>query len=144
MSQISTRRSRLEAVVQARCTARSSYGRSRSFRPNRRAETTGDTRSDIDLLFRREAGRAVATLIRATGSFDLAEEAVQDAFVQALHTWPDRGIPRNPAAWITLTARNKAIDRLRRERVGAIKAEQAEELRALEGLGGERSEERRV
>jgi RNA polymerase sigma-70 factor, ECF subfamily len=57
--------------------------------------------------------------------------------VQALHTWPDRGVPSNPAAWITLTARNKAIDRLRRERVGAVKAEQAEELRALEGLGGD-------
>jgi RNA polymerase sigma-70 factor (ECF subfamily) len=65
----------------------------------------------------------------------LAEEAVQDAFVQALRTWPKRGVPKNPAAWITLTARNKAIDRLRRERMGAIKAGQAEELRALEGLG---------
>jgi RNA polymerase sigma-70 factor (ECF subfamily) len=65
----------------------------------------------------------------------LAEEAVQDAFVQALGTWPKRGIPNNPAAWITLTARNKAIDRLRRERMGAVKAGQAEELRALEGLG---------
>ena len=74
-------------------------------------------------------------LIRATGSFDLAEEAVQDAFVQTLRTWPERGVPNNPAAWIVLTARNKAIDRLRRERVGAVKAEQAEELRALEKLG---------
>ncbi|HZL74459.1 MAG TPA: RNA polymerase sigma factor [Propionibacteriaceae bacterium] len=89
----------------------------------------------MDLLFRREAGRAVAALIRATGSFDLAEEAVQDAFVQALRSWPKRGVPNNPAAWITLTARNKAIDRLRRERLGAVKAGQAEELRALEGLG---------
>ena len=60
---------------------------------------------------------------------------MQDAFVQALRTWPKRGVPKNPAAWITLTARNKAIDRLRRERMGAIKAGQAEELRALEGLG---------
>jgi RNA polymerase sigma-70 factor (ECF subfamily) len=109
--------------------------RFRSSRPNRRAETTADTRSDIDLLFRREAGRAVAALIRATGSFDLAEEAVQDAFVQALRTWPERGVPNNPAAWIVLTARNKAIDRLRRERVGAAKAGEAEELRALERLG---------
>jgi RNA polymerase sigma-70 factor (ECF subfamily) len=77
----------------------------------------------------------VAALIRATGSFDLAEDAVQDAFVQALRTWPDRGVPNNPAAWIILTARNKAIDRLRRERVGAAKTGEAEELRALEGLG---------
>jgi RNA polymerase sigma-70 factor, ECF subfamily len=90
---------------------------------------------DLDLLFRREAGRAVAALIRATGSFELAEEAVQDAFVQALRTWPSRGIPDNPAGWIVLTARNKAIDRLRRDRVGAIKAGEAEELRALERLG---------
>ena len=64
-----------------------------------------------------------------------ALQAVQDAFVQALRTSPTRGVPTNPAAWITLTARNKAIDRLRRERVGAVKAAQAEELRALEGLG---------
>jgi RNA polymerase sigma-70 factor (ECF subfamily) len=65
----------------------------------------------------------------------LAEEAVQDAFVQALRTWPERGVPSNPAAWIVLTARNKAIDRLRRERVGVAKAGEAEELRALERLG---------
>jgi RNA polymerase sigma-70 factor, ECF subfamily len=65
----------------------------------------------------------------------LAEEAVQDAFVQALRTWPERGVPNNPAAWIVLTARNKAIDRLRRERVGVAKAGEAEELRALERLG---------
>jgi RNA polymerase sigma-70 factor, ECF subfamily len=65
----------------------------------------------------------------------LAEDAVQDAFVQALRTWPERGVPNNPAAWIVLTARNKAIDRLRRERVGAAKAGEAEELRALERLG---------
>ena len=60
---------------------------------------------------------------------------MQDAFVQALRTWPERGVPDNPAGWIILTARNKAIDRLRRERAGAVKAEQAQELRALEGLG---------
>jgi RNA polymerase sigma-70 factor, ECF subfamily len=96
---------------------------------------TTDTQRDIDRLFRHEAGRAVAALIRATGSFDLAEDAVQDAFLQALRTWPERGIPHNPGAWIVLTARNKAIDRLRRERVGAVKEGQAEELRALEALG---------
>jgi len=137
MSPMSTRRSKRETVVPERRTARSSYVRSRSFRTNRRVETTQDTRSDIDLLFRREAGRAVAALIRATGSFDLAEDAVQDAFVQALRTWPERGVPNNPAAWIILTARNKAIDRLRRERVGAAKTGEAEELRALERLGND-------
>jgi RNA polymerase sigma-70 factor, ECF subfamily len=57
--------------------------------------------------------------------------------VQALRTWPERGVPNNPAAWIILTARNKAIDRLRRERVGAAKTGEAEELRALEGLGND-------
>jgi RNA polymerase sigma-70 factor, ECF subfamily len=57
-----------------------------------------------------------------------------------VRTWPERGVPDNPAAWIILTARNKAIDRVRRERLGAVKAEQAEELRALEGLGDDVAE----
>ena len=74
-------------------------------------------------------------MIRATGSFDLAEEAVQDAFEQALRTWPTQGVPKNPTAWIIITARNRAIDRLRRERVAAVKEGKAEELRALEALG---------
>ncbi|MEO5941152.1 MAG: RNA polymerase sigma factor [Candidatus Limnocylindrales bacterium] len=77
----------------------------------------------VDRLFRAEQGRAVATLIRVLGDFDLAEEAVQDAFITALETWPERGIPDNPGAWITTTARNRAIDRLRRKRVLAEKAE---------------------
>jgi RNA polymerase sigma-70 factor (ECF subfamily) len=67
-------------------------------------------------VFREEQGRAVATLIRVTGDFDLAEEAVQDAFISALETWPQRGVPDNPGAWITTTARNGAIDRLRRRK----------------------------
>jgi RNA polymerase sigma-70 factor (ECF subfamily) len=67
-------------------------------------------------LFREESGRAVAALIRVLGDFDLAEEAVQDAFLVALEVWPARGLPRNPGAWITTTARNKAIDRIRRAR----------------------------
>jgi RNA polymerase sigma-70 factor (ECF subfamily) len=70
----------------------------------------------VDRLFREESGRAVATLIRVLGDFDLAEEAVQEAFVTALETWPVRGVPANPGAWITTTARNRAIDRLRRRR----------------------------
>ena len=70
----------------------------------------------VDRLFREEQGRAVATLIRVTGDFDLAEEAVQDAFISALETWPQRGVPDNPGAWITTTARNRAIDRLRRRK----------------------------
>ena len=70
----------------------------------------------VDRLFREEQGRAIATLIRVTGDFDLAEEAVQDAFISALETWPERGVPDNPGAWITTTARNRAIDRLRRRK----------------------------
>ena len=70
----------------------------------------------VDRVFREEQGRAVATLIRVTGDFDLAEEAVQDAFISALETWPLRGVPANPGAWITTTARNRAIDRLRRRK----------------------------
>ncbi|MDQ6794881.1 MAG: RNA polymerase sigma factor [Chloroflexota bacterium] len=67
-------------------------------------------------MFREESGRAVATLIRVLGDFDLAEEAVQEAFVVALEVWPERGLPANPGAWIVTTARNRAIDRLRRRR----------------------------
>jgi RNA polymerase sigma-70 factor (ECF subfamily) len=77
----------------------------------------------VERLFREEQGRAVATLIRVLGDFDLAEEAVQEAFITALETWPARGVPDNPGAWITTTARNRAIDRLRRKRVLAEKAE---------------------
>ena len=71
----------------------------------------------IDRLFRRESGRAVASLIRVLGDFDLAEEAVQEAWIVALERWPKDGVPLNPGAWITTTARNRAIDRLRRVRV---------------------------
>jgi RNA polymerase sigma-70 factor, ECF subfamily len=85
----------------------------------------------VDRLFREEQGRAVATLIRVLGDFDLAEEAVQDAFISALETWPARGVPDNPGAWITTTARNRAIDRLRRrarltEKIETLGREQAE------------------
>jgi RNA polymerase sigma-70 factor, ECF subfamily len=72
-----------------------------------------------------------------TGSFDLAEEAVQDAFEQALRIWPARGIPNNPGSWIITTARNRAIDRLRRGRVGAVKEARAAEVRALQMLGSD-------
>src|ERR1017187_5579529 len=66
-------------------------------------------------VFRREAGRCTATLIRVLGDIDLAEDAVAEAFAVAAEQWPKRGIPPNPGGWITTTARNKAIDRLRRE-----------------------------
>jgi RNA polymerase sigma-70 factor, ECF subfamily len=66
-------------------------------------------------VFRREYGRAVAVLVRSLGDISLAEEAVQDAFAAALERWPGSGVPPAPAGWIISTARNRAIDRLRRE-----------------------------
>ncbi len=66
-------------------------------------------------MFREQYGRAVAVLVRVFGDIDLAEEAVQDAFTTALANWPDSGLPPAPAGWIITTARNRAIDRLRRE-----------------------------
>jgi RNA polymerase sigma-70 factor, ECF subfamily len=73
---------------------------------------------DIARVFREEYGRCVATLIRVFGDIDVAEDAVQEAFAVALRLWPDDGLPPNPGGWITTTARNRAIDRLRRESRG--------------------------
>jgi RNA polymerase sigma-70 factor, ECF subfamily len=72
----------------------------------------------VGRVFREESGRSVATLIRMLGDIDLAEDAVQDAFAIALRRWPEEGLPPNPGGWITTTARNQAIDRLRRESRG--------------------------
>src|SRR5947209_3852369 len=69
----------------------------------------------LDAVFRREAGRCTATLIRVLGDIELAEDAVAEAFAIAAEQWPKQGIPPNPGGWITTTARNRAIDRLRRE-----------------------------
>jgi len=68
----------------------------------------------IELVFRNESGRVVATLIRLLGDFELAEDAMQDAFAAALTQWPSEGIPDNPRAWLVNVGRHKAIDRLRR------------------------------
>jgi RNA polymerase sigma-70 factor, ECF subfamily len=84
-------------------------------------------------VFRRESGRAVASLSRALGDIDLAEEAVQEAFAVALERWPATGVPDNPGAWITTTARNRAIDRLRRERRYADKLAILERVSAQRG-----------
>ncbi len=75
-----------------------------------------DARTAVESVFRQESGRILATLIRLAGSFDLAEEAMQESLASALLYWPQRGIPDNPAAWITATAHRKMIDSLRRER----------------------------
>src|SRR6058998_1540300 len=66
-------------------------------------------------VFRSESGRAVASLVRLFGDIDIAEEAVQEAFAIAVERWPATGLPPSPAGWIITTARNRAIDRLRRE-----------------------------
>src|SRR5918996_4334625 len=73
---------------------------------------------DIGRIFRAEYGRCVATLIRFFGDIDVAEDAVQEAFAVAMRKWPGEGLPPNPGGWITTTARNRAIDRLRRESRG--------------------------
>jgi RNA polymerase sigma-70 factor, ECF subfamily len=86
----------------------------------------------VEQVFRHESGRAVATLIRVLGDFDRAEEAVQDAFLVALERWPSAGVPSNPGAWIVTTARNKAIDRLRRERRLAQKQVELAQLMTLD------------
>jgi RNA polymerase sigma-70 factor (ECF subfamily) len=69
----------------------------------------------LDEAFRTEWGRVVATLIRVTGDWDLAEECASEAFASALATWPRDGVPRRPGAWLTTTARNRALDRIRRD-----------------------------
>jgi RNA polymerase sigma-70 factor (ECF subfamily) len=71
--------------------------------------------SEIERVFRNEYGRAVAVLVRVFGDIDVAEEAVQDAFTAAVQRWPSTGLPARPAGWIITTARNRVIDRLRRE-----------------------------
>ncbi len=74
--------------------------------------------AEVGRIFREESGRSVATLIRVLGDIDVAEDAVQEAFAVALRKWPRDGVPPNPGGWITTTARNHALDRLRRESRG--------------------------
>ena len=74
--------------------------------------------AEIGRIFREESGRSVAALISAFGDIDVAEDAVQEAFAVALRKWPSDGLPPNPGGWITTTARNRAVDRLRRESRG--------------------------
>jgi RNA polymerase sigma-70 factor (ECF subfamily) len=88
--------------------------------------------ADIERVFREEYGRAVAVLTRVFGDIDVAEDAVQDAFAEAVRRWPEAGLPPSPAGWIITTARNRAIDRLRREAARANKHAQAALLHARE------------
>jgi RNA polymerase sigma-70 factor (ECF subfamily) len=75
-----------------------------------------DAQAAVESVFREDSGKIIAALIRISGSFDRAEEAMQEAFASALASWPETGLPRNPAAWITATAHRKVIDQVRRER----------------------------
>lgn len=84
--------------------------------------------AEIERVFREQYGRAVAILIRAFGDIDTAEEAVQDAFAEAVQRWPSAGLPPSPAGWIVTTARNRAIDRLRRERSRDYRQQQAADM----------------
>ncbi|GAB3479142.1 RNA polymerase sigma factor [Amycolatopsis cihanbeyliensis] len=98
---------------------------------------THEVEHAVAATFRQEWGQVVATLIRTTGDWDLAEECAQDAFAQALRRWQEEGVPYNPGAWITTVARNRATDRLRRDTVGAARLREAALL-----AGSERLDER--
>jgi RNA polymerase sigma-70 factor, ECF subfamily len=78
------------------------------------ADVAAHVRDKVDAIYRSESRRVLATLIRLLGDFDLAEEALHDAFVAAMESWPSEGVPRNPRTWLVSTGRFKAIDRLRR------------------------------
>ncbi|NEA23978.1 sigma factor, partial [Actinomadura bangladeshensis] len=78
-----------------------------------------DVRAALDAAYRSDWGQVVATLIGLTGDWDLAEDCAQDAFAAALTAWQRDGVPRRPGAWLTTAARNRAIDRLRRDAAGA-------------------------
>ncbi|MGA2210282.1 MAG: RNA polymerase sigma factor [Acidimicrobiales bacterium] len=85
---------------------------------------TPEVRAAVTEAFHREWGQVVATLIRMTGDWDLAEECAQDAFALALERWQRDGVPRSPGAWLTTAARNRTIDRLRRAATGAAKLQE--------------------
>ena len=88
-----------------------------------------DVRDRVEAIYRSDSRRVLATLIRLLGDFDLAEEALHDAFAAALESWPENGIPANPRAWLISTGRFKAIDRIRRtDRLDSANANAMERL----------------
>lgn len=97
------------------------HGSAHLLPPQNDEITAASVQAAVTAAFHQEWGQVVATLIRVTADWDLAEECAQDAFAAALERWPRDGIPRRPGAWLTTTARNRAIDRLRREAVGEAK-----------------------
>ncbi len=97
-----------------------------------------DLRAIVESVFRKESGRIVAGLIRVSQSFDLAEEAMQDALAKALVSWQAKGIPENPAAWITAAAQRKLIDYVRRERTRRNHEDQLQyEIESRNGVNGD-------
>src|SRR4051794_1402369 len=98
---------------------------------------TADMRAAVDEVYRTESRRVFATLVRLLGDFDLAEEAVHDAFAAALKQWPTEGVPENPRAWLVSAGRFKAIDGMRRRsRFDASLGELAERIDArAKGVG---------
>jgi RNA polymerase sigma-70 factor (ECF subfamily) len=100
----------------------------------------GERQSDVDdpaaaavtRAFQDERAAVLATLIRQVGDFQVAEDAVQDAFAAAITTWRRDGVPHNPGAWITVAARRRAIDRLRRDRSLSDRAERLADLVRLD------------
>ena len=88
----------------------------------------------LERVFREEYGRVVATLIRHTGDFELAEDCVQEAVASAITNWHEHGVPRNPGAWLTTAARRKAIDRFRRSANFARKQKELEYLVSLDQM----------
>jgi RNA polymerase sigma-70 factor (ECF subfamily) len=98
------------------------------------------TEPEIEDIFRREYGRAVSVLVRLLGDIDAAEEAVQDAFTTAAQRWPEAGLPPSPAGWIITTARNRAIDRHRREASRAQRQAQAVLLAGGDSPEGDQAE----
>ena len=103
-----------------------------------------DPAAIVERAFREERPAVLATLIRHVGDFQLAEEAVQDAFAAAVASWPRDGVPDNPGAWITVAARRRAIDRLRRDRSLADRTDRLGELARLDSAEHTREEESAV
>jgi len=102
-------------------------------RPDPPVPASGPARAALVRLLRDEGRRVLATLVRHTGDLQLAEDAVQDAVLRALDTWPRTGVPTEPRAWLTLTARNRAVDLVRRESLRTGK--EAEAVALLDAFG---------
>src|SRR5690348_18473999 len=107
-----------------------------------RSDAAAQAREAVDAVYRAESRRVLATLIRLVGDFDLAEEALHDAFASAVEQWPREGVPANPRAWLVSAGRFKAIDAMRRRaRFDASLGELAERINATKDAAGARDDE---